>query len=173
MYPDSTVDGEVFLINQLKEMHAGRNEIQSEIYRIWNSRVLHCRYSNWSKFSNYWRKNSISQLVQVTVFNRTSIWVFHDRRFCQIIWQIFTQGRAKKNSSKIAHSGDWNQDLRIFRPMPLPTELGRNLLDRRFLKWALFVSCTTSHVGLCSFLESIEHDFIKTMKIQAGNWMLT
>ena len=23
-------------------------------------------------------------------------WVFHDRRFCQIIWQIFTQGRAKK-----------------------------------------------------------------------------
>ena len=38
----------------------------------------------------------------------------------------------------------------------LPTELGRNLLLRRFLKWALFVSCTTSHVGLCSFLESIE-----------------
>ena len=24
------------------------------------------------------------------------IWVFHDRRFCQIIWQIFTQGTAKK-----------------------------------------------------------------------------
>ena len=32
-----------------------------------------------------------------------------------------------------------------------------------------FVSWTTSHVGLCSFLESIEHDFIKAMKIQAGN----
>ena len=32
-----------------------------------------------------------------------------------------------------------------------------------------FVSCTTSHVGLCSFLELIEHDFIKAMKIQAGN----
>ena len=31
----------------------------------------------------------------------------------------------------------------------LPTELGRNLLGRRFLKRALFVSCTTSHVGLC------------------------
>ena len=51
----------------------------------------------------------------------------------------------------------------------LPTELGRNLLGRIFLKWALFVSGTTSHVGLCSFLESIEHDFIKAMKIQAGN----
>ena len=48
----------------------------------------------------------------------------------------------------------------------LPTELGRNLLGRRFLKWALFVSHTTSHVGLCPFLESIEHDFIKAMKIQ-------
>ena len=35
-----------------------------------------------------------------------------------------------------------------------------------------FVSCTTSHVGLCLFLESIEHDFIKAMKIQAGNRLL-
>ena len=50
--------------------------------------------------------------------NGSNNWVFHDKRFCQIIWQIFTQGRAKKNSSKNAPSGDWNQDLRIFRPMP-------------------------------------------------------
>ena len=28
------------------------------------------------------------------------IWVFHDRRFCQIIWQIFTHGRAKKIHQK-------------------------------------------------------------------------
>ena len=28
-----------------------------------------------------------------------------------------------------------------------------------------FVSCTTSHVGLCLFLESIEHDFIKALMI--------
>ena len=27
--------------------------------------------------------------------------VFPDIHFCQIVWQIFTQGRAKKNSSKI------------------------------------------------------------------------
>ena len=46
-------------------------------------------------------------------------WVFHDRRFCQIIWQIFTAGKSKKKmSSKIAPSGVWNQDLRICRPMP-------------------------------------------------------
>ena len=41
----------------------------------------------------------------------------------------------------------------------LPTELGRNLLGRRFRKWVLFVSCNTSDVGLCTFLESIEHDW--------------
>ena len=39
----------------------------------------------------------------------------------------------------------------------------QELLGRRFLKWAFFVSCTTSHVWLCvwlcSFLESIEHDW--------------
>ena len=29
--------------------------------------------------------------------NVEQIWVFHDRRFCQIIWQIFTQGKPKKN----------------------------------------------------------------------------
>ena len=44
-------------------------------------------------------------------------WVFHDRHFCQIIWQIFTQGRAKKGLSKIAPSGVENQDLQIFRPI--------------------------------------------------------
>ena len=32
-----------------------------------------------------------------------------------------------------------------------------------------FVSCTTSHFGLWLFLESIEHDFIKVIKFQAGN----
>ena len=36
-----------------------------------------------------------------------------------------------------------------------------------------FASCSTSHFGLCSFLESIEHDFIKAMKIQTGNSIVT
>ena len=35
-----------------------------------------------------------------------------------------------------------------------------------------FVAFTISHVGHCSFLESIEHDFIKAMQIQTGNWVL-
>ena len=32
-----------------------------------------------------------------------------------------------------------------------------------------FVSCTTLHVGLCLFLESIEHDFIKALMIHTDN----
>ena len=36
-----------------------------------------------------------------------------------------------------------------------------------------FVSCTTSHVGLCSFLESIEHDFIKALMIHTYNKIVT
>ena len=32
-------------------------------------------------------------------------WVFHDRLFCQVIWQIFTQGRAKKIPKKLPPVG--------------------------------------------------------------------
>ena len=45
--------------------------------------------------------------------NKRLIWAFHDRRFCQIIWQIFTQGRAKKISSKIAAVGIHDCDLEV------------------------------------------------------------
>ena len=63
--------------------------------------------------------STVQSFARIPILNAILfIWVFHDRRFCQIIWQIFTQGRAKKNSSKIAPSGYWNQDLQIFRPMP-------------------------------------------------------
>ena len=81
-------------------------------------------------------------------------WVFHDRRFSQIIWQIFKQGRAKKFRQNCPQWG-LKRGPPDLQANALPTELGRNLLGRRILKWALFVSCTTSHVGLCSFLESI------------------
>ena len=96
------------------------------------------------------------------------IWVFHDKVFLSDYLTDLYKGKSKKNSLKIGPSGVWNQDLWIIRPSTLPTEL-----DRRLLTLALFVSCTTSHVELCSFLESIEHDFIKHMKIQSGHKMLT
>ena len=96
---------------------------------------------------------SIRELIQKeqkhteTFTSITHSWVFDNKRFCQIIWQIFTQEEQKK-SSKIAPSG---LETRTSGSSgnALPTELGSNLLGRRFLKWALFVSCTTSHVGLC------------------------
>ena len=83
------------------------------------------------------------------------------------------QREEKKNFVKNCHQWGLKLGPLDLQANVLPTELGRNLLGWRFLKWALFVSCTTSHIGLCLFLESIEHDFKKVMKIQAGNWMLT
>ena len=37
---------------------------------------------------------------------------------------------------------------------------------RKEISEVSFVSCPTSHVGFCSFLESIEHDFIKALMIE-------
>ena len=54
------------------------------------------------------------------------IWVFHDRRFCQIIWQILTLRGAKKKSSQ--NCPQW-----VLKPRPpdhqanaLPTELSQH-----------------------------------------------
>ena len=44
---------------------------------------------------------------------------------------------------------------------------------RDFWSKLSFVSCTTSHVGLCLFLESIEHDFIKALLIHTHNQIVT
>ena len=59
--------------------------------------------------------------------------------------------------------------LHYSRLYVLMRNMTSNLLERSFLKLALFVSCTTTHVGLCSFLESIEHDCIKAFMIQIDN----
>ena len=95
-------------------------------------------------------------------------WVFHDKE----IWRISVRlsDRSKVTQNKInflKNCPQWglNSQPLDHHSNALPAELGRNLLGRRFLKWALFVSCITSHVGLCSFLESIEHDFIKANRV--------
>ena len=54
----------------------------------------------------------------------------------------------------------------------LPTVLARNLLEICEVSFS-FVSCTTSHVELCLFLESIEHDFIKALVIHRDNQIVT
>ena len=46
------------------------------------------------------------------------ILVFYDMNFCQIIWQIFTQGGVKQIHQKFATCRDWIQDLWITMPMP-------------------------------------------------------
>ena len=113
----------------------------------------------------FWIKFNFTKLV---INNRGS----HDKE----IWRITVR---LSDRSKVAHNKiifvqncpQWG--LNAWPPdhhsNALPSELSRNLLGRRFLKWALFVSCTTSHVGLCLFLESIEHDFIKALLIHRDN----
>ena len=79
------------------------------------------------------------------------IWVFHDRRFCQIIWQIFTRGRAEKIHQFIIHCPKWGlkPGPRDLQTNALPTELGRNqeisevsfvCFMHHFTCWTLFIS---------------------------------
>ena len=97
---------------------------------------------------------------------------FYNSLFSAKSWQNSASINGKKQNKNCSRSG-LNPQSQDLHSNALPTELGRNMLGRRFLKWTLFVSCTTSHVRLWLFLESIEHDFIKAVKIQASNWMLT
>ena len=53
------------------------------------------------------------------------IWVFHDRRFCQIIWQIYTQGRAKKFVKNCPQWG-LKQGPPDLQANALPTELSQH-----------------------------------------------
>ena len=57
--------------------------------------------------------------------------------------------KSKKNFIKNCPQWELKPGPSDLQANALQTQLGRNLLGRRFLKWALFVSCTTSHVGLC------------------------
>ena len=102
------------------------------------------------------------------------IWVFHDRRFCQNIWQIFTQGRAKKNCQKLPPvgietrtSGSLGQCLTNWARQE---SVGQEISEVSFVCFMHQFTCWT--LFICRAW-SIEHDFIKAMKIQAANWMLT
>ena len=89
-------------------------------------------------------------LLTTSKFLRSKAIGFHDKeiwRICQIIWQILSCTEQNKFCQKLPRVG-LNPWLPDHYSSALPTELGSNLLGRRFLKWVLFVSCTTSHVGL-------------------------
>ena len=107
---------------------------------------------------------------------KTTFWFFTIRKSDAFLSDYLTDlklHRTKYILSKIAASGVWAQKPPDHQSNALPSKLDRNLLGMRFLKWALFVSCTTSHVGLCSFLESIEYDFIKALIIPTDNQIVT
>ena len=54
----------------------------------------------------------------------------------------------------------------------LPTELARNLLEISEVSF-LFFHAPLHMFGLCLFLESIEHDFIKALLIHTHNQIVT
>ena len=134
----------------------------------------------------WWTKNICDHHLRLMIVMITNIstlssylsfrnfnWVFHDRRFCQIIWQIYTQGRAKKYRQKLPSVGietrtsgssgqcltNWARQESVGQEI---SEVSFVCLMHHFTCWTLFISRAWS----------IEHDFIKAMKIQAGNWML-
>ena len=98
-------------------------------------------------------------------------WVFHDTHFCQIIRQIESYTAQNKFCQKlplarfeftISGSSVWCSDNWVSK---------KSAGD--FWSELSFVSCTTSHVGLCLFLESIEHGFIKVLMIHTHNQIVT
>ena len=105
-----------------------------------------------------------------------TIRVFHDKEISHI--SVGSSDRSavtqhKINSVKNCPQWGLNPKPPDQQSHALPTELGRNLLGKRFLKLALFLSCTTSHFGHCLFLESIEHYFIKALMIHTHNQIVT
>ena len=70
-----------------------------------------------------------------------------------------------ESSQKIAASGDWTKDLLIIILMMYWLCVEISDVNK--------ISYTTLHFGLSSFLELIEHDFIKVLKIPTNNHMLT
>ena len=117
-----------------------------------------------------------SPVPNFNLWNLGQIWVFHDKEVWPISVRLSDRSKVTRNKINfVTNCPQWglNPQLPDHHSNALPTELGRNLLGRRFLKWALFASCITSNVGLCSFLESIEHDLKTALMIHSDNQIVT
>ena len=78
-------------------------------------------------------------------------WVFHDRRFCQIIWQIFIQGREKEFRQKLPSAGietrtsrssgqcltNWARQESVGQEI---SEVSLVCFMHNFICWTLFIS---------------------------------
>ena len=98
-------------------------------------------------------------------------WVFHDTHFCQIIWQMWSYTAQNKFHQKMplvgfelttSRSSVWYSDNWASKE-----SVGDFWSELSFVSWI------TSHVGLCLFLESIEHNFIKALTIHTDNQIVT
>ena len=87
------------------------------------------------------------------IVSKTDHWVFHDRRFCQIIRQIFTKEEQKKIRQKFPQWG-WNPGPPDHETNAWPTELSQHSVASLNLH-GLFKSCSidsrneVQHVKWC------------------------
>ena len=101
--------------------------------------------------------------------------VFHDKE----IWRISV--RLSDRSEVTQHKITFVKNFPPLRFEPMTSwssvSCSSNWARKEYVGdfWceSSFVSCTTSHVGLCLFLESIEHDFIKAQMIDTDNRIVT
>ena len=166
--------------------------VKHSMYQYWLLLVFHYynyKFDKFDKFNIQFNKRCFK--LWMGVFDRTPLWnltriFWHHRKvwtsckactsndsgsWSDYLTDLYT-GKSKKNFIKNCPQWGLKPEPLHLQANALPTELSQESVGQEISE-VNFVSCTTSHVGLCSFLESIEHDFIKAMKILAGNWMLT
>ena len=93
---------------------------------------------------------------------------------CQLYYFRETSTKAytgKSNINSAKNCSKWELNPRPFDD-DSNTVLAKVCVGQEISE-VTFVSCTTSHFGLRSFLELIKQTFIKVLKIQADSQMLT
>ena len=102
-------------------------------------------------------------------------WVFHVRSFRHI--SVRLSDRSKITQHKInfvKNCPPVGFELTTSRSsVPCSPNWAREESVGDFWSEFSFVPCTTLHVGLCLFLESIEHDFVKALMIPIHNQIVT
>ena len=97
--------------------------------------------------------------------------VFHDTHFYQIIWQIWSYTAQNGFRQKLFPVGF--EPTTSWSSVSCSANWARKESVGDFWSELSFVSCTTTHVGLCLFLKSIEHEFIKGLMIHTHNQIVT
>ena len=89
-----------------------------------NCNLVDFTWPQWSVYATYEVTTIIPAGLNLQL--QLPIEFFYDRRFCQIIWQIFTQGKAKKKFLKNCPQWGWKPGPPDLQANALPTELSQH-----------------------------------------------